>query len=129
VPQNADPIAKPHSAVPETQLRCRGLVIQIGRIKSREGDREARIRPGAALPNVQAMKRSNPSTVVGGGEMNRDTSSVVSSAQSDVASDARSSRNTTCVPRSVGRPCRQSLLTIGATAGRTGLTATEAVPA
>ena len=69
------------------------------------------------------MKRSNPSTVVGGGEMNRATSSVVSSAQSDVASDARISRNTTCVPRSVGRPCCQSLLTIGAAASCTGMTA------
>ena len=34
------------------------------------------------------MNRSNPSTVVGGGEMNRATSSVVSSAKSDGASDA-----------------------------------------
>ena len=41
------------------------------------------------------MNRSKPSTVVGGGEMNRDTSSVVSSEKSDAASDARSSRSTT----------------------------------
>ena len=34
------------------------------------------------------MNRSKPSTVVGGGEMNRATSSVVSSAKSDGASDA-----------------------------------------
>ena len=44
---------------------------------------------------VHAMKRSNPSTVVGGGEMNRETSSVVSIAKSDGASDARSSRSVT----------------------------------
>jgi hypothetical protein len=36
------------------------------------------------------MNRSKPSTVVGGGEMKRDTSSVVRSAQSDGASEARS---------------------------------------
>ena len=60
---------------------------------------------------VQAMKRSNPSTVVGGGEMNRATSSVVSIANSDAASEARSSRRETRLPLRTGRPVRQSLLT------------------
>ena len=57
------------------------------------------------------MKRSKPSTVLGGGEMKRDTSSVESIAKSDAASDARSSRNATRCPVSTGRPSRQSLLT------------------
>ena len=38
-------------------------------------------------------------------------SSVVSSAKSDGASDARSSRSVTLAPRSIGSPARQSLLT------------------
>src|SRR5437868_751054 len=46
------------------------------------------------------MKRSKPSTVVGGGEMNRDTSSLVSIAKSDGASDVRSSRSVTVLPPS-----------------------------
>ena len=41
------------------------------------------------------MKRSNPSTVDGGGEMNRDTSSVVSSAKSEAHPTVRSSRSVT----------------------------------
>ena len=67
------------------------------------------------------MKRSKPSTVLGGGEMKRATSSVVSSANSDAASDARSSRSTTCLPRSVGRPWRQSELTMVSIAGATAV--------
>ncbi len=55
------------------------------------------------------MNRSNPSTVVGGGEMNRATSSVESIASSDGASDSRSSRSVTIEPVSTGRDCRQSL--------------------
>ena len=58
------------------------------------------------------MNRSKPSTVVGGGEMKRDTSSVVSSAQSDDASDARSSRSVTWEPARTGRPCRQSVVIV-----------------
>ena len=57
------------------------------------------------------MNRSNPSTVDGGGEMNRVTSSVVSIAKSDAASDVRSSRSRTWVPVSTGRLVRQLLLT------------------
>jgi hypothetical protein len=65
------------------------------------------------------MNRSNPSTVEGGGEMKRATSSVVRRANSGAASDARISRSTTCAPRSAGRPARQSLLTTGALVGWT----------
>ena len=66
------------------------------------------------------MNFSNPSTVLGGGEMNRETSSVVSKANSDGASDARSSRNVTVAPASSGRPLRQSVLVVCVTAaGRT----------
>jgi hypothetical protein len=54
------------------------------------------------------MNRSNPSTVVGGGEMKRDTSSVESIARSDGASESRSSRSVTIVPVSTGSACRQS---------------------
>ena len=63
------------------------------------------------------MNVSNPSTVVGGGEMNRATSSVVSSAKSEGASDARSSRSVTLAPASTGRPLCQSLL-VTASRGR-----------
>src|ERR1700676_5507643 len=66
--------------------------------------------PAVRCRIVHAMKRSKPSTVVGGGEMNRDTSSVVSIAKSDGASDARNSRSTTCLPVSTGRTSRQSLV-------------------
>src|SRR5580765_2495288 len=55
------------------------------------------------------MKRSNASTVAGGGEMNRATSSVESVANSDVASLRRSSRSVTSEPVSVGSPVRQSV--------------------
>ena len=56
------------------------------------------------------MKRSKPSTVVGGGEMNRDTSSVVSIASSEGASSRRSSRSVKLDPASSGRPAFQSLV-------------------
>ena len=56
------------------------------------------------------MKRSKPSTVVGGGEMKRDTSSVVSIASSDGASSRRSSRSVKVEPASTGRPAFQSLV-------------------
>ena len=66
------------------------------------------------------MKRSKPSTVVGGGEMNRDTSSVVSIAKSDGASDARSSRSVTMFPVSTGSRCCQSVvMTCSAETGTT----------
>ena len=58
------------------------------------------------------MNFSKPSTVLGGGEMKRDTSSVVNSAKSDGASDARSSRSVTVAPVSNGRLSRQSELTV-----------------
>ena len=53
------------------------------------------------------MKRSKPSTVVGGGEMNRETSSVVSIASSDGASSARSSRSVKFDPAITGSAVRQ----------------------
>ena len=65
------------------------------------------------------MNRSKPSTVVGGGEMKRATSSVVSIAKSDGASDSRSSRSITSEPASTGSACRQFVLidsVVGATA-------------
>jgi hypothetical protein len=48
------------------------------------------------------MNRSKDSTVEGGGEMNRVTSSVVSMAKSDGASDARISRRMTRDPQRTG---------------------------
>ena len=42
--------------------------------------------PALRWRSVQAMNFSKPSTVVGGGEMKRETSSVVSSANSEAAS-------------------------------------------
>ena len=51
------------------------------------------------------MNFSKPSTVVGGGEMKRDTSSVVSIAKSDGASEISSSRSVTFVPVSTGSAC------------------------
>ncbi len=56
------------------------------------------------------MNCSKPATVVGGGVMNRDTSSVVSNAQSAGASVAQSSRSVTRSPASAGSPCRQSVV-------------------
>jgi hypothetical protein len=56
------------------------------------------------------MNRSKPSTVVGGGEMKRETSSAVSIAKSDGASVTSRSRNVTLAPVITGRPFRQSLL-------------------
>ena len=53
------------------------------------------------------MKRSKPSTVVGGGEMKRATSSVVSIASSDGASSIRSSRIVKVVPLITGRAAFQ----------------------
>jgi len=47
--------------------------------------------PAARCRRVQAMNRSNPSTLVGGGEMKRITSSVVSAANSAGASAISSS--------------------------------------
>ncbi len=57
------------------------------------------------------MNFSKPSTVVGGGEMKRATSSVVSIANSDAASSRRSSRSVKFEPVSTGRAERQSLET------------------
>jgi hypothetical protein len=57
------------------------------------------------------MNRSNPSTVVGGGEMKRETSSLVSIVRSEGASAVRSSRSVTPRPCSTGRPVRQSEVT------------------
>src|SRR5688572_20535375 len=56
------------------------------------------------------MKRSKPSTVVGGGEMKRDTSSVVSIAISEGASPTRSSRSVKVEPARTGSPAFQSLV-------------------
>ena len=64
------------------------------------------------------MKRSNPSTVDGGGEMKRETSSVVSSASSDGASESRSSRSVKPVPVSTGSARRQSLVVADGTEAR-----------
>ena len=69
------------------------------------------------------MNRSKPSTVVGGGEMKRDTSSVVSIASSDAASDSRSSRSVTAPACSTGSASRQSVVvTAGGTIGTVAAT-------
>ena len=67
--------------------------------------------PAARSRFVHMMNRSNPSTVVGGGEMNRATSSVESIAKSEGASETRISRSVTRLPVSTGRPVRQSVVT------------------
>jgi hypothetical protein len=54
------------------------------------------------------MNRSKPSSVVGGGEMKRVTSSVVNNASSAGASLVRISRNVTPAPDKIGNFCRQS---------------------
>ena len=64
-----------------------GRVIAIGH------HREANVPSSLTLALRPLMNRSNPSMVVGGGEMKRVTSSVVSSVNSEVASLTRSSRN------------------------------------
>ena len=58
------------------------------------------------------MNFSKPSTVVGGGEMKRDTSSGVSIAKRDGASETSSSRSVTLLPVSTGSALRQSLVTV-----------------
>src|SRR4051812_5402210 len=60
------------------------------------------------------MKRSKPSTEVGGEQMNRDTSTGVSRANSETASDGRSSRSVTRFPVSTGSARCQSVLMVGA---------------
>lgn len=60
--------------------------------------------PAARWRWVHAMNRSKPSTVAGGGEMNRATSAVVNETNSDGASRSRSSRSVTSMPVSVGSP-------------------------
>ena len=112
MPQYADPIAKPHSAVPNPASSSRSWKIPIAVSVLSSVTAKQTYVPAWRCRSVQAMNRSKPSTVVGGGEMKRDTSSVVSSAQSDGASDARSSRKVTCEPASTGRPCRQSVLIV-----------------
>jgi hypothetical protein len=62
------------------------------------------------------MKRSKPWTVVGGGEMNRDTSSVVNIASRDGASSRRSSRSEKVEPVSTGKPAFQLLVVTVVTA-------------
>src|SRR3954465_8814531 len=76
--------------------------------------------PTARWRIVQAMNFSKPSTVLGGGEMKRDTSSVVSSANSEGASDARISRRVTVAPDSTGRLSRQLVLTVWVPIAATG---------
>ena len=59
------------------------------------------------------MNRSNPSTVVGGGEMKRATSSVASIDSSDGASESRSSRRVTLDPFSTGSAlCQSEVVTL-----------------
>ena len=59
------------------------------------------------------MNRSNPSTVAGGGEMNRVTSSPAIARNNEGASLTRSSRKVTCVPARAGSPLRQSFFASG----------------
>src|SRR5215510_3654235 len=65
------------------------------------------------------MKRSKPSIVVGGGEMKRETSSVVNIANNDCASVIRSSRSVTPLLLSTGRPARQSVVMTSSVGGKT----------
>jgi hypothetical protein len=65
------------------------------------------------------MNRSNPSTLAGGVEMNRDTSPVVSSSKSAGASERRNSRRVKLAVCRSGRPLRQPSLTTEAYRGPT----------
>ena len=58
-----------------------------GSVESFDDDGEGACMPTARCRCVQAMKRSNPSTVGGGGERNRVTSSLLMKAHSACASD------------------------------------------
>ena len=105
VPQNSHPIAKPHSAVAEIERRATAP----GTGRSPRPIRAATIAkqtdcPAARCRSVHAMNRSNPSTVAGGGEMKRVTSSFVIAAKSAGASLVRSSRSVTSEPASSGSP-------------------------
>src|SRR5687767_11847609 len=69
-------------------------------------------RLAARSARAHVMNFSKPSTVVGGGEMKRDTSSGVSMANSAGASETSRSRSVTSVPVSTGSEVRQSLVTV-----------------
>ena len=64
--------------------------------------------PAARFLCVHSMNRSYPSTVVGGGVMKRETSSVESIASRVGASDSCSSRSVMASPARSGRRSRQS---------------------
>ena len=96
VPQNGGPDGEAPLGGAETGFELAHLEDADRGVEALDRDREAGVGPGRALPHaLHAMNRSKPSTVVGGGEMNRATSSVVSIARSDGASEARSSRRMT----------------------------------
>src|SRR4029079_15346500 len=82
--------------------------------------------PAARWRCAPPMQRSNPSSVVGGGEMNLATSSVVSDTNSDGASLNRNSRSVTIDPINVGSPVRQSVaegIALGTGTGETTVSA------
>ena len=114
VPQNSEATTKPHSAVPKSGSSDRTWNRPIAVSDPRDTIAKQTYWPAARCRCVQAVNFSKPSTVVGGGEMKRVTSSVVSATNSDRASPARSSRSVTSEPVSVGRPLRQPFFAHGA---------------
>ena len=68
--------------------------------------------PAARSRCDHAIKRSKPPTVAGGGERNRDTSSVVSINTSDAASSIRSSRSLSVDEASTGKPAFQFVVSV-----------------
>src|SRR5215831_2737890 len=64
--------------------------------------------PASRWRFVHAMNFSKPSTVGGGGEISRVTSTLPSDESNEVASLARSSRNVISDPFKIGKPLRQS---------------------
>ena len=108
VPQNSDPRAKPHSAVEKSGESERTWKRPIAVVIPAGTTAKQMYCPAARCCCVHVMNRSNPSTVVGGGEMKRVTSSVVSIASSEGASLSSSSRIVKAPLDRTGSASRQS---------------------
>ena len=81
-------MANPHSAVPNPVSNERSWKMPTAvSVASSVTAKHAYV-PARRWCSVHEMKRSNPSSDAGGGEMNRATSSAVSMAKSDGASDS-----------------------------------------
>src|SRR5580765_2936498 len=117
VPQNSEPSAKPHSATSKSDRIERTWNNPMTVSEPLSVTPYAMDLPSWRWRAVHAMNFSKPSTVGGGGEINRVTSAQPSDASNAAASPRRSSRNVIIDPFSIGRPSRQSWRDAGAGVG------------